>query len=354
MEGAIHARRPGDASEFALPRAECLAPAGVAILKDKITLEEHFAIDLTIDQSKIYSLPAVWERLKANLLDFEQQRLERMEEGGTAFSILSLNSPGTQGIPNARQAIEVARRANDVLAEQVARHPAKLGGFAALPMQDPEAAARELERCIRTLGFHGFMVNGFSQVGDAETVAYYDAPQFADFWNSANALGKPFYMHPRDPLPSREPIFDGFPWLTAATWAFTMETSTHALRLMSSGLFDRNPNLQMILGHLGECIPFNIWRIDNIVAKAPRGIPCKRALGEYFRENVYVTTSGNFRTPSLLSTMLEVGSDRILYAVDYPFESFEHAARWFDTCEISDLDRRKIGRDNARRLFDLS
>lgn len=322
-------------------------------MKNKIALEEHFAIDLTIDQSKIYSLPAVWERLKANLLDIEQQRLERMEQGGTGFSILSLNSPGIQCIPSTKEAVDVSRRANDVLAEHVARHPTKLGGFAALPMQDPEAAARELERSVKTLGFHGFMVNGFSQVGNSETVVYYDAPQFADFWNSANALGKPFYMHPRDPLPSREPIFDGFPWLTAATWAFTMETSTHALRLMSTGLFDRNPNLQMILGHLGECIPFNIWRIDNIVAKAPRGIPCKRPLGDYFRENVYVTTSGNFRTPSLISTMLEVGSDRILYAVDYPFESFEEASRWFDNCEISELDRRKIGRDNARRLFGL-
>jgi predicted TIM-barrel fold metal-dependent hydrolase len=315
----------------------------------KIALEEHFAIDLTIDQSKIYSQAAVWARLKANLLDVEQQRLERMEE----FSILSLNSPGIQGIPNVKEAIDVSRRANDALAEHVSRHPVKLGGFAALPMQDPDAAAFELERCVKTLGFHGFMVNGFSQAGSPETVVYYDAPQFADFWNSANALGKPFYMHPRDPLPSREPIFDGFPWLTAATWAFTMETSTHALRLMSSGLFDRNPKLQMILGHLGECIPFNIWRIDNIVRKAPRGIPCKRALGEYFRENVYVTTSGNFRTPSLLSTMLEVGSDRILYAVDYPFESFEEACRWFDNCEISENDRNKIGRENARRLFGL-
>ncbi len=328
-------------------------PIGVASVKNKIALEEHFAIDLTIDQSKIYSLPVAWERLKANLLDIEQQRLERMDQGGTAFSILSLNSPGIQGIPNVKAAIDVSRRANDVLAEHVSRHPTKLGGFAALPMQDPNAAAVELERCVKTLGFHGFMVNGFSQAGSAETVVYYDAPQYADFWKSANALGKPFYMHPRDPLPSREPIFDGFPWLTAATWAFTMETSTHALRLMSSGLFDRNPNLQMILGHLGECIPFNIWRIDNIVRKAPRGIPCKRSLGEYFRENVYVTTSGNFRTPSLLSTMLEVGSDRILYAVDYPFESFEEASRWFDNCEISETDRNKIGRENSRRLFGL-
>jgi predicted TIM-barrel fold metal-dependent hydrolase len=161
-------------------------------------------------------------------------------------------------------------------------------------------------------------VNGFSQVGQAENVDYYDAPHFADFWKSAAALGKPFYLHPRDPLPSREPIYDGFPWLTAATWAFAVETSIHALRLMSSGLFDRNPGLQMILGHLGEGIPFNIWRVDHIVRKAPRGIPCRREIGDYLRENVYITTSGNFRTPSLLSTMLEVGSDRIMYSVDYP------------------------------------
>ena len=322
-------------------------------MKNKIALEEHFAIDLTIDQSKIYALPAIWEKLKSNLLDIEQQRLERMEEGGTAFSILSLNSPGIQGIPDPKEAIEVAKRANDVLAEHVNRHPTRLGGFAALPMQDPDAAARELERCIKDFGFHGFMVNGFSQVGHAENVVYYDAPQFGDFWKSATALGKPFYMHPRDPLPSREPIYDGFPWLTAATWAFAMETSIHALRLMSSGLFDRNPDLQMILGHFGECIPFNIWRIDNIVRKAPRGIPCKREIGDYLRENVFITTSGNFRTPTLLSTMLEVGSDRIMYSVDYPFETHADASHWFDHCEISEADRKKIGRENARRLFDL-
>src|ERR1700693_581647 len=150
-------------------------------MRNKIALEEHFAIDLTIQQSKIYAPPAVWERLKTGLLDIEQQRLERTEEGGTAFSILSLNSPGIQGIYDVQDAVAVARRANDVLAEHVARHPNRLGGFAALPMQDPGAAARELERCVQQLGFHGFMVNGFSQTGSAENVVYYDAPQFAEF-----------------------------------------------------------------------------------------------------------------------------------------------------------------------------
>jgi 2,3-dihydroxybenzoate decarboxylase len=258
-----------------------------------------------------------------------------------------------QGIADPDRAVDVARRANDILAEQVGRHPARFGGFAALPMQRPEAAARELERCVNELGFHGFLVNGFSQVGDAETVVYYDAPQFADFWSAAAVLDKPFYMHPRDPLPSREPIYDGAPWLTGPTWAFAVETSIHALRLMSCGLFDRHPALQMILGHFGEGIPFNIWRVDHILRKGRRGMSCERELGDYLRSNTHITTSGNFRTPTLLSTMLEVGSDRILYSVDYPFEKHEHAAQWFDVCEISENDRQKIGRDNARRLFGL-
>ena len=323
-------------------------------MRNKIALEEHFATDLTIDQSKIYAPGDVWVRLKANLLDIEHQRLERMEEGGTDYSILSLNSPGIQSLHDPKNAIDVARRANDILAEHVARHPRRLGGFAALPMQDPNAAARELERCVRDFGFHGFMVNGFSQVGDPQSVVYYDHAMFNDFWASAAALGKPFYLHPRDPLASREPIYEGFPWLTAATWAFSVETGTHALRLMTTGLFDRHPQLQMILGHLGEFIPFNIWRIDNIMRKAPRGVPCKRQVGDYLRENVYITTSGNFRTPTLLATMLEVGADRIMYSVDYPFETHEDASRWFDNCEISENDRKKIGRENARRLFGLA
>jgi gamma-resorcylate decarboxylase len=323
-------------------------------MKDKIALEEHFAIGETIGQSKVVSMPDFWAKLEGNLLDLEKQRLEKMDLGGTQYSILSLNAPGIQALPSVPTAVSTARRANDVLAEQIARHPKRFGGFAALPMQDPEAAARELERCVRELGFCGFMVNGFSQVGDETQVVYYDAPQFTDFWSHAAALGKPFYLHPRDPLLSREPIYEGFPWLMAATWAFAVETSIHALRLLSSGLFDRHPTLQMILGHLGEGIPFNIWRVDNILRKGRRGMPCKREIGDYFRENVYVTTSGNFSTSTLLQTMLELGVERIMYSVDYPFEKHEEAAGWFDTCPISPADRQKIGRDNARRLFGLT
>jgi predicted TIM-barrel fold metal-dependent hydrolase len=322
-------------------------------VKDKIALEEHFAIDLTIEQSRIYAKPGVWEKLRADLLDVEQQRLERMEGSGTGFSILSLNAPGTQGIPDPAQAIDVAKRANDTLAAFISRHPRRLGGFAALPMQDPDAAARELERSVRDLGFHGCLVNGFAQVGNADTIVYYDDRRFADFWKIVEDLGKPFYLHPRDPLPANARGFQGFPWLGAPTWAFATETSTHALRLLTSGLFDRHPRLQMILGHMGECIPFHIWRIDHVLRIAPRGNPAKRPVSSYLCDNVHITTSGVFHTPAMLMTMLTAGCDRILFSIDYPFEIHADAAAWFDTCEISEADRRKIGRDNARRLFGL-
>ena len=322
-------------------------------MDDKIALEEHFAIDLTIEQSRIYSKPGIWEKLRASLLDVEQQRLELMESSGTGFAILSLNAPGTQSIPDPAEARMIATRANDILADHVARHPEKLGGFAALPMQDPEAAARELERCVRELRFHGFMVNGFSQIGDLDTIVYYDDPRYADFWKVAEALGKPFYLHPRDPLPGNARAFDGFPWLGAPTWAFAMETSTHALRLMTSGLFDRHPALQMILGHMGECIPFHVWRIDHTLEIAPRGNPSKQPVSTYLRDNVFITTSGVFHTEALLYTRSIVGSDRLLFSVDYPFEIHAEAATWFDNCEIKEIDRQKIGRDNARRLFGL-
>ncbi len=322
-------------------------------MQGKIALEEHFAIDDTIGDSKVYARPEVWEGLKSKLLDFETQRIEQMDQYGVEYAILSLNSPAVQAIHEVPRAIEVAEKANDLLAEQIGRHPKRFGGFAALPMQDPDAAARELERCVKQLGFQGFLVNGFCQVGSEDQVAYYDADQYRDFWKAAAALKKPFYMHPRDPLSKREPIYDDQHWLTGPTWAFAVETSIHALRLMGSGLFDRHPELQMILGHFGEGIPFNIWRIDHILRKGRRGMRAEREIGDYLRSNVHLTTSGNFRTPTLLSSMLEMGSDRIMFSVDYPFEKHEDAATWFDAVHISENDRQKIGRDNAIKLFDL-
>ena len=202
-------------------------------------------------------------------------------------------------------------------------------------------ATQELERCMTELGFRGALVNGFSQVGTPDNVVYYDAPQYDAFWAAAERLDAPFYLHPRNPLASWAQIYEGHPWLLGPTWAFAQETAVHALRLMASGLFDRHPRLKIILGHLGEGLPYNMWRVDhrNAWVKAPKGYPAKRKLCDYFHENFYLTTSGNFRTQTLIDAMLEVGSDRILFSTDWPFENVDHASNWFNDASISEADR---------------
>jgi gamma-resorcylate decarboxylase len=318
----------------------------------RIALEEHFALPDTLGDSEQYAVAGSWSGFQQKLLDLGDVRLAEMDRHGIALSILSLNSPAIQAIPDTRGAIETARRANDALAEAVGRRPDRFAGFAALPMQDPEAAARELARAVGELGFHGALVNGFSERG-AE-ILYYDDPIYLPFWAEVERLRVPFYLHPRDPLLSREPIYEGHPWFQGSAWAFGAETSIHALRLMASGIFDRHPRLTMILGHLGEGLPYNVWRIDHRLSKSPRGIPAKRTMGEYLRSNVYLTTSGNFRTPTLVDAIAEVGEDRIMFSVDYPFEDTSEATEWFDRAEITEEQRRKIGRENAIALFKLA
>ncbi|MCB2084876.1 MAG: amidohydrolase [Sphingomonadaceae bacterium] len=323
-------------------------------MQGKIALEEHFAIPETLQDSAGFVPGEYWEELAARLLDIQERRLREMDENGIEMMILSLNAPAVQAIPDTGKAIEIAMRANDYLAEQVVKRPDRFQGFAALPMQDPDAAARELQRCISELGFRGALVNGFSQ-RDGAAPLYYDAPEYRGFWAECDRLGKPFYLHPRNPSPADSAIYDGHPWLMGPTWAFAQETAVHALRLIGSGLFDEHPGLKIVIGHMGEGIPAMLWRIDNRNAwvKAPKLHACKRPIASYFRENFWITTSGNFRSQSLIDAMLELGSERILFSTDWPFENVDHAAQWFDAAPISEADRARIGRDNARSLFDL-
>jgi predicted TIM-barrel fold metal-dependent hydrolase len=217
--------------------------------------------------------------------------------------ILSLNAPAVQAIHDVKTAIAVAREANDVLAEEVRKRPDRFAAFAALPMQDPNAATLELTRCVKELGMVGALVNGFSQAGTPDDVFYYDLPQYRPFWRALEALDVPFYLHPRNPLASWTKFYDGHPWLGGPNWAFAAETAVHALRLIGSGLFDECPGLKIVLGHLGEGIPVQLWRIDH--------------------------RNG------------------------WTFEGVNEAAEWFDKAEISEADRKKIGRDNAINLFKL-
>ncbi|WP_017523096.1 amidohydrolase family protein [Pusillimonas noertemannii] len=324
-------------------------------MQGKIGLEEHFAIPETLSDSSGFLPDNSWEELSKRLLDIQEYRLRQMDDNGMEMMLLSLNAPAVQAIHDVKRATEIATRANDFLAEQVAKRPDRFQGLAALPMQDPELATRELERCMKELGFRGALVNGFSQVGTPDNVVYYDAPQFDGFWKVVEQLDAPFYLHPRNPIAAWAQIYQGHPWLLGPTWAFGQETAVHALRLMGSGLFDRYPGLKIILGHMGEGLPYSMWRIDNRNGwtDAPKKYPAKRTFAEYFQENFYLTTSGNFRTQTLIDAILEIGADRILFSTDWPFENVDHAANWFDQTSISEADRLKIGRSNAVQLFKL-
>jgi len=322
----------------------------------KIALEEHFAIEETVQDSAGFSPAEDWIELKARLLDIQDRRLKEMDEHGIELMLLSLNAPAIQAIPDRNRALELSRRANDFLAEQVARRPQRFQGLAALPMQDPGGAARELDRCVAELGFRGALVNGFSQVAGVDKAIYYDLKEYWPFWSEVERLDVPFYLHPRNPLAKDAAIYEGHRWLMGPTWAFGQETAVHALRLMGSGLFDVHPRLTVILGHMGEGLPYSMWRVDNHNKwmRAQNDYPAKRKIADYFRENFFITTSGNFRTQALIDAMLEIGADRILFSADWPFENIDHAADWFDAATISENDRLKIGRDNARALFRLA
>ncbi len=324
-------------------------------MQGKIALEEHFAIPDTLMDSAGFVPDDYWSELQARLLDIQGRRLELMDRHGIETMILSLNAPAVQAIGHVPTAVEVARKANDFLAEECAKRPDRFRGFAALPMQDPEAAAAELERCMKELGFVGALVNGFSQRDDTDDLLYYDLPQYDAFWATCEQLQAPFYLHPRNPLPQDSRIYADHPWLMGPTWAFAQETAVHALRLMGSGVFDRYPGLRIVLGHLGEGLPYMMWRIDhrNAWVKTTPKYPAKRKIVDYFNENFYLTTSGNFRTQSLIDAMLEIGADRILFSTDWPFENIDHAADWFDVATIAEADRLKIGRTNAKTLFGL-
>ena len=323
-------------------------------MQGKIALEEHFAIQATLNNSKVFGAN-VWEKLGPRLIDIHDMRLKEMDRHGIEMMILSLNAPAVQAIPDVKPAIAVAGKRMTCSPITCGKRPGRFAAFAALPMQDPDAAILELNRCVKEFGFVGALVNGFSQVGEAETVVYYDLPQYRSFWRAVEELDVPFYLHPRNPLPSWTKFYEGHSWLLGPNWAFAAETAVHALRLIGSGLFDEFPKLKIVLGHLGEGIPVQLWRIDgrNGWMHELHHYAAKKSVGEYFRKHFHITTSGNFHTPSLNNVVAEMGVDRVMYSVDWPFEAIDEAALWFDKAAIGEADRKKIGRDNAVKLFKL-
>jgi 2,3-dihydroxybenzoate decarboxylase len=313
----------------------------------KIALEEHFLSPGFED----YWLPTMGgvdqkavSGLFARLQDFGDTRLKAMDSGGIARAVLSISGPGVQVERDAATARRRATEANDFLAGEVVKRPDRYSGFGHLPMQDARAAADELERCVRDLKFCGAMINGHTN-GE-----YLDHPSLHPFWERAEALGATVYIHPTDPVsPSR--ALAGVDGLRRATWEWGFETGSHALRLVFSGLFDRFPRAKVALGHLGETLPYLLWRFDSRAALY--GVKLGKKPSDYIKQNFVVTTSGMSWAEPLNCALAALGNDRVMFAADYPFEQAAEAGEFLDKTPLADPVREGIAFKNAVREFKL-
>lgn len=315
----------------------------------KIAFEEHFTAVGFKDYSKSFAQhidPTVFAELGARLIDFDEHRLREMDAAAIDYVILSQTGPGVQAEADAAVALRRARENNDFLAQQVERHPTRYGGFATLPMHDPLTAAAELERTVNEFGFKGAMVNGHTNG------VYYDHPMYDAFWERVQALDVPIYLHPTDPSVIPQ-AYAGHPELVGASWGWGVETATHALRLLFGGVFDRFPGIKVILGHMGEGLPFQRWRFDSRFAVYSHGIKLARAPSEYLGSNIVITTSGVCSPPTLTAAIAEMGAEAVMFSVDYPYESTALAAEFIESTPMDDKTRDLICHGNARRLFKL-
>jgi 2,3-dihydroxybenzoate decarboxylase len=316
-----------------------------------IALEEAFSVEglekvPKTNESPVPIDPQIMETWARRLSDFEEWRLPGMDANEVTVQVLSLTTPGIQAVPDAATALANAKKANDYLAAVIAKHPDRFRGFAALPMQDPEAAARELNRCVRELGFCGALVN------DHTLGHYLDEPQFATFWQALTDLQVPLYIHPGAPPLDRWNVLNGYPELTAASWAWQAQVGGHALRLIHGGVFDSFPTAKVILGHMGEFLPFQLWRFDSRY-KTLKKQDLDRLPSEYFGRNIFITTSGVFSPSALAGAVMAIGEDSVLFAIDYPYESTEEAVSFLNSAPLSRIAREKIAGLNAERLLRL-
>jgi 2,3-dihydroxybenzoate decarboxylase len=318
-----------------------------------IAIEEHF-----ITPAEGALLPPGAERgsdrekllgfdIHAALLDLGDARIAAMDTAGVTMQVISHNQPGCQS-REAAASIALAQEANDVLHAAVQRHPDRFAGLAALPTADPVAGAAELERAVTRLGFKGAMINGHTQG------SFLDDKKYWCIFECAEALRVPVYLHPREPLPAvMKAYFEGYEEICRAAWGFAVDTGTHFLRLVFAGVFDAFPNLKIILGHLGEGLPFVLHRLNDQthLAAARRGL--KKTPAEYLTQNLLVTCSGNFSTPSFLCTVMALGVENVLFSVDWPYESNKGAVDFLLRQPLASQDLAQIAHGNAERVLGL-
>ena len=335
----------------------------------KIAIEEHFTTEEHLDHlqlilQKRYPNPEVVEEEKhlglelpflvperdeqvlARLLDPSAGRIKELDQTGIDMQVLSLVSPGVQ-VFEAATATKLAKKMNNGLSKAIREFPERLSGFASVALQNPEEAADELERAVKELGLRGVLINSHTK-GE-----YLDDKKYRVFLQRVARLRVPLYIHPRAPSPAMIEPYLGYPLLSTPLCGFGAEVSLHALRLICSGLFDELPELKIILGHLGEALPFWLWRLDNMWERAPVYNDLQKTPSQYFKDNFLVTTSGLFSQPALLGVYQSLGADRILFAVDHPFESNEAAIQFMKEAPISDTDKEKIFHLNAEKTLSL-
>ena len=311
-----------------------------------IALEEHY---WDAEVAKNFDTPEARNpALRQRLDDLGALRIKEMDEAGIDVQVISHGAPATQRM-DAATAVPLARRANDRLHEACRAHPDRFAGFACLPTADPKAAADELERTVTKLGFKGAMVHGLTNG------VWLDDKRFWPIFERAQALDVPIYIHPALPHPAvveayYKDYLKDHPQLLTAAWGFTVETATQGIRLVLSGAFEAYPRLKIVLGHLGESLPFSAWRINMALS---RGADRPSAFRDTFCEHFWITTSGNFSTPALMCCIMEMGVDRILFSVDWPFVPNTPGSKWMADLPLSLEDRTKILSGNAKRLLHM-
>ncbi|KAI0398506.1 amidohydrolase 2 [Xylariaceae sp. FL0594] len=335
----------------------------------KITLEDHYNLPEFAEKGRWFAglFATDVDKNLREISDISDIRIRYADEHGVGYHVLSHTAPGIQDIADPQEALETARRVNDWVHAQIRDLGDRFGAFAALPMHDPQTAARELRRCVTELGFKGCLVNdvqvgkGAEEDGDEEeeSLIFYDSEKWDPFWQACVSLDVPLYMHPKQPTGVvYDKLWRDRSWLVGPPLSFASGVALHVSGMIANGVFDRNPGLQIIVGHLGERMPFDFWRTNHWFEdiKKPLGMPAKRTIRDYFRDNIWITTSGHFSTPTLRYCIEELGNaDRILFSTDYPYESYKDACTWFDGLSgLKEGDKLKIGRENAKRLFKLS
>jgi uncharacterized protein len=311
-----------------------------------IAIEEHFTTEQLISAEGADASGGPIRKL----LDLGADRIAEMDAAGVDLQVISTRAPAVQNL-RASEAVPLAREANDVLAAAVAAHPDRFAGFATLPTPEPAKAAEELDRGVRELGFKGAIVHGHT------SGQFLDDQAFWPIFECAQALDVPVYLHPTPPTEAvLAAYFSGVDprvagALARAGWGWHAETGLHALRLMVSGVFDRFPELQIILGHMGENLPFSIARADIALRAGTRHL--KRTVAEYFCDNFHITTSAYFTVPPLQCALSVVGADRIMFSVDYPFCAAQDGTEFLLSAPLAQADREKIAHGNAERLLKL-